>query len=196
MLTFFPILGHLLTSSNYDDGEEKVTGGRNGFGAKLANIFSTEFRIETGDKGGNKLYRQVFRNNMSAKDEPVIGPYARGQDFTCITFKPDLAKFSMTHLEADTVALMTKRVYDLAGVTSSRVKVVLNGKPVPIKDFRAYADCYLKGDEAKALPKIVEQPSERWEVVCSLSEGSFTQVSFVNSICTSKGGTHVEYIAN
>ena len=41
------IFGHLLTSSNYNDKEEKVTGGRNGFGAKLANIFSTEFTIET-----------------------------------------------------------------------------------------------------------------------------------------------------
>lgn len=36
------IFGHLLTSSNYNDNEKKVTGGRNGYGAKLANIFSTE----------------------------------------------------------------------------------------------------------------------------------------------------------
>ena len=43
---------------------------------------------------------------------------------------------------------------------------------------------------------MAEAPSERWEVICSLSEGAFTQVSFANSICTSKGGTHVEYIAN
>ena len=35
------ILGNLLTSSNYDDTEKKTTGGRNGFGAKLANVFST-----------------------------------------------------------------------------------------------------------------------------------------------------------
>jgi len=35
------IFGHLLTSSNYEDDEKKVTGGRNGYGAKLANIFST-----------------------------------------------------------------------------------------------------------------------------------------------------------
>jgi DNA topoisomerase II len=34
------IFGHLLTSSNYNDEEKKVTGGRNGYGAKLANIFS------------------------------------------------------------------------------------------------------------------------------------------------------------
>jgi len=50
-------LGQLLTSSNYDDNEAKVTGGRNGFGAKLANIFSTEFIIETGDSKNKKIYK-------------------------------------------------------------------------------------------------------------------------------------------
>ena len=54
----------------------------------------------------------------------------------------------------------------------------------------------MKSEEAKELPKVAEAPAPRWEVIFSLSEGSFTQVSFVNSICTSKGGTHVEYIAN
>ena len=61
------IFGHLLTSSNYNDEEQKVTGGRNGFGAKLANIFSSEFVIETGTKG-KKLYSQTFRNNMTVKE--------------------------------------------------------------------------------------------------------------------------------
>lgn len=53
------IFGHLLTSSNYNDNEKKVTGGRNGYGAKLANIFSTEFVIETCDGARQKRYRQV-----------------------------------------------------------------------------------------------------------------------------------------
>ena len=30
------IFGHLLTSSNYNDAEKKVTGGRNGYGAKVS----------------------------------------------------------------------------------------------------------------------------------------------------------------
>jgi len=37
------IFGEMMTSSNYDDAEKKVTGGRNGFGAKLCNIFSESF---------------------------------------------------------------------------------------------------------------------------------------------------------
>ena len=38
-----------------------------------------------------------------------------------------------------------------------------------------------------------EQPDERWEIGMTLSESKFQQVSFVNSICTNKGGTHVNY---
>lgn len=54
------IFGHLLTSSNYDDAEKKTTGGRNGYGAKLTNIFSTEFVIETADGKRQKKYKQVI----------------------------------------------------------------------------------------------------------------------------------------
>ena len=50
-----------------------MTGGRNGFGAKLANIFSTEFVIETGQKRRSKYFKQTFYNNMSRKDEPFLG---------------------------------------------------------------------------------------------------------------------------
>lgn len=53
------IFGHLLTSSNYDDNVKKTTGGRNGYGAKLTNIFSTEFIIETADGKRLKKYKQV-----------------------------------------------------------------------------------------------------------------------------------------
>lgn len=55
------IFGHLLTSSNYDDTKKKVTGGRNGYGAKLTNIFSTQFTIETSDGDSNKKFKQVRR---------------------------------------------------------------------------------------------------------------------------------------
>jgi len=43
---------------------------------------------------------------------------ASKQDYTKVTFKPDLAKFKMTHLDQDTVALMTQRAYDIAGCTN------------------------------------------------------------------------------
>uniref|UniRef100_A0A0M3JE54 DNA topoisomerase (ATP-hydrolyzing) n=1 Tax=Anisakis simplex TaxID=6269 RepID=A0A0M3JE54_ANISI len=53
------IFGTLLTSSNYDDSERKVTGGRNGYGAKLCNVFSKRFTIETSSKEYGKSFKQV-----------------------------------------------------------------------------------------------------------------------------------------
>ena len=50
------VFGHLLTSSNYDDLEKKVTGGRNGYGAKLTNIYSKKFIIETADSEKLKYF--------------------------------------------------------------------------------------------------------------------------------------------
>ena len=53
------IFGHLLTSSNYNDEEQKVTGGRNGYGAKLCNIFSNKFIVETASIEYKLSFKQV-----------------------------------------------------------------------------------------------------------------------------------------
>ncbi|KAL3537453.1 hypothetical protein ACH5RR_000819 [Cinchona calisaya] len=193
------IFGHLLTSSNYDDTVKKTTGGRNGYGAKLTNIFSTEFVIETANGQRQKKYKQVFSNNMGNKSEPVISKCKESENWTKVTFKPDLAKFNMTHLEDDVVALMKKRVVDMAGCLGKTVKVELNGQRVPVKSFSDYCDFYLQSaakTRPDPLPRIVEKVNDRWEVCVSLSEGQFQQVSFVNSIATIKGGTHVDYVTN
>ncbi|XP_061355675.1 DNA topoisomerase 2-like [Gastrolobium bilobum] len=193
------IFGHLLTSSNYDDNERKTTGGRNGYGAKLTNIFSTEFVIETADGRRQKKYKQVFSNNMGKKSEPVITKCKDGENWTKVTFKPDLEKFKMSYLEEDVVALMKKRVVDMAGCLGKTVKVELNGRLIRMKSFRDYADLYLKSAEKSRpvpLPRIHAKVGDRWEICVSLSDGQFQQVSFVNSIATIKGGTHVDYITN
>ena len=52
------VFGELLTGDNYDDGEDRVVGGRNGYGAKLANIFSTRFEVATCDKASGQIYKQ------------------------------------------------------------------------------------------------------------------------------------------
>ena len=44
-------------------------------------------------------------------------------------------------------------------------------------------------------PLIYEVVNKRWEVAFALSDGQPQQVSFANSIATTKGGTHVEMIA-
>ena len=102
----------------------------------------------------------------------------------------------MAVMDDDIVSLFTKRAYDLAGVINKNVKVTLNGHQLPVKNFEDYCKLYLDTVEARALPKLAEKKHDRWEILASLSDGQFQQVSFVNSICTSKGGTHVNYITD
>lgn len=109
------IFGHLLTSSNYDDDQKKVTGGRNGYGAKLCNIFSTEFTLETAEKESKQKYKQTWTNNMGDMGKSKITSNPRGEEFTKITFKPDLAKFQMEEMDDDLEAIIKRRVYDIAG---------------------------------------------------------------------------------
>jgi DNA topoisomerase-2 len=48
----------------------------------------------------------------------------------------------MTYLEDDVVALMSKRVMDIAGCLGKMVKVELNGTRLPIKSFQDYVGLY------------------------------------------------------
>ena len=52
------IFGQLLTGSNYDDEEERVTAGRNGLGIKLVSIFSTKFQVEGCDPAKKLILTQ------------------------------------------------------------------------------------------------------------------------------------------
>jgi len=177
-----------------------VTGGRNGYGAKLANIFSTQFTVEAADGVNGKRFMQTFSANMTTKTEPAITAYS-GPDYTCITFKPDLPRFGMAGLDDDIVDLLSKRVYDMAGVLGKAVAVSLNGSRIPIASFAEYVALYDTEDApapaaagagagAGAAPgtgvRIWERMSDRWEVCLTLSDGTFNHVSFVNSICTYK----------
>jgi DNA topoisomerase-2 len=238
------IFGHLLTSGNYDKAEEKITGGKNGYGAKLANIFSTYFQIETADHNTKQRYTQVFRNMMLEKETPVIEPY-KGSPFTCITFVPDYEKFGLTDMTDDLLALFKKRAYDMIFCSQGQIQVYWNDQLLNTADPQGYMKMYLQdnldtlnmmaknasaaagsptqtptktgnpthsgagtntnsdgANAASAAPLTVDDivlaytsPHVRWQIgACMSPNFQFQQVSFVNGICTSRGGKHVEYV--
>ena len=186
------IFAHLRTSTNYDKTEKKTTGGKNGFGIKLAFIWSTWARIETVDHIRKLKYTQEFENNLNIIKEPSITKYTK-KPYTKVSFKPDYKRMGLSGLTDDLLALFKRRVFDLAAVTDKSVKVKYNNELVPIKSFLQYVDYYV-GDKTTTA-RIHEEANERWEyVVCMAPKEEFTQVSFVNGIFTSKGGKHVEYV--
>lgn len=188
------IFGELLTSSNYDQGEERLWGGKNGYGAKLANIFSREFIIETIDHRRKRMYHQRFYENMENRDKPTVKANSKAP-YTTIKFLPDYAKFGMSGMDNDTMRLFEKRVYDACATTPNTVSVYFNDVKLEAKDFEKYCDLYVGTKDN--TPRAYESCNDRWEVLVTTSEsGQFRQVSFVNGINTLKGGKHVEYITN
>jgi DNA topoisomerase-2 len=188
------IFGNLLTSTNYDDTEEKVIGGQNGIGAKACNIFSAKFTLETVDSRRKKIYHQEFSKNMSCKTTPVV-KYCTKKPYTTISFLPDFQKFKMQGLSEDMYSLFMKRSYDVCAVTENEVSVWVNDTKLEFKNFEKYVDLYL-GPKANNT-RVYERINDRWEIVVATTESvGFEQVSFVNGIWTIRGGKHVDYITN
>ena len=177
------IFSNLKTGSNFDDSEERLVAGTNGVGATLTNIFSKEFKIKTCD--GKKVFEQIFTENMHTKGKVKISDGRKG--FTEINYLPDLERFGMTSIDQTHFSLMKKRVID-AAACNPKLSVSFNGEAFTFKSFKQYTEYYVEG--------AFYEESERWKVGVGLSEDGFQQVSFVNSVETKDGGTHVEYVAN
>jgi DNA topoisomerase-2 len=191
------VFGHLLTGSNFDDNEKRLTGGRHGYGAKLTNIFSRSFTVETLDSTTQQKYRQTWYNNMTESSEPEIVKVAPSEkDYTCVTFVPDIQRLTgnpnQIAINQEDFAVMCRRVVDVAGCQDFQVS--LNGQDVSMKSFEDYSKLY-RGEDA--LPLMFETINSRWQVAIGLSEsGNFESVSFVNGMSTHRGGTHVNAIVN
>jgi len=188
------IFGHLRTSTNYDKTEKKIVGGKNGFGFKLVLIWSLYGSVETVDHIRGLKYYQEFKNNLDEICKPKITK-CKTNPYTKITFKPDYKRLGINGLSSNIIALLKKRIYDVAAVTDKNIKVKYNGQLVPVKNFQQYIDMYI-GDKT-ACPRVYEEANERWEYAVALTPtNEFVQISFVNGIYTAKGGKHVEYILN
>jgi DNA topoisomerase-2 len=190
------IFAKLLTGSNFDDEEERITGGKNGYGAKLANIYSTEFKVETvcfnNETKVGKKFIQVHSENMTKSTKPKVTTLKskNPKTYTFISFKPDLPRFGMTELTVDTAALFKKRVHDIAACCGSKVKVYLNDKLIKANTFKKYINMYY--DAGKV---IYEEVSDRWQIaMVYIPDDGFEQISYVNGISTMNGGKHVDYI--
>lgn len=190
------IFGHLRTSTNYDKTEKRIVGGKNGFGFKLVLIWSSWGSVETVDHIRGLKYKQEFHNNLEKIDAPKITKASTAKPYTKISFIPDFKRLGISGLHPTMLQLFKKRVFDIAAVTdqtTKKLKITYNDEVVPVKNFQQYLDLYIgsKGD----AKRFYESPNDRWEYAVALAPNhEFAHVSFVNGICTNKGGKHVDYV--
>lgn len=181
------VFAELLTSTNYS-ATKKIVGGKNGIGVKLVLIWSTYAKIETVDAVRKLKYTQVFRNNLSIIEPPIITKCAK-KSYTSVTFTPDYVRFGIPGLHEDMVSLFKKRMADIAAITDKKVKITFNDALIPVQTFTQYVDLYI-GKETR-----IQESSPRWEYIVAMSD-EYKHVSFVNGIYTQKGGKHVDYLTS
>lgn len=172
------LFGTLLTSSNYSG--ERTGVGRNGYGTKLVNLYSSYFAVEIGDSRRKKLYKQEWRDRMRVRGEPEIEEY-RGESFVKVLFTLDLAVFAYKVFPPEAYYLFAAHCADLS--FSSRVEVIFNQNPFSFCNIEEYAALFRK-EYLIYRNKDVE--------LAILDSSSGLIVSFVNSKFTPLGGTHVE----
>ena len=176
------VFSNLRAGSNFNDSEDQQLIGTNGVGSTLTNILSTHFRVESCD--GKKVLTQDFYKGMRERTEPKIKPDTKNR--TKITFTPDYEFFKIAGLDADHALKMTKKVVD-AAACNPKVKFYVNGQRVEVKNFGDYVALY--------DPEYVFDDTEDWKIGVSHSDG-FEAISFVNSVETYQGGTHVWYVTD
>ena len=189
------IFGQLLTSSNYNDEEERKTSGRNGLGGKASNLFSKKFKVTIFNRDVGSIYEQEWSNNMYDKTKPIYSKKGfpktveEGKNgFTCIEFQPDLSKFGLACITDDVYSIFEKIVYDTAMTVSlSGVKTYFNNNLIEMESVKDYVKLYF---EQIPEENMMLKSEDCRVFVCPCDE--FTQVSFVNGVYTKDGGVHVD----
>ena len=176
------LFGKLLTSSNYDDEEERLTGGRNGLGISLTNVFSSSFAVRVVDPGSRKSYEQEWSDNMRKKSIPKIR-VCKSKGLTRVSWVPDAAYFGREPGFGESEMGMFRKVALDASLYTG-VKLFFNEELVPAHSLLEYARCW--GEFADHLD--LRTPDSR---VLLVPHRGFSHVSMVNGICTPQGGAHV-----
>ena len=190
------IFGHLLTSTNYDDSERRIVGGRNGFGAKLTNIYSTQFTVETVDARTKRKYIQTWSNNMGTVGSPVVTEGIKSRPYTKISFTFDHARFGKSNvITSDFISIMHKAVVDIAATVGTKVTVFFQGREVLCDTLVKYTDLF---PQLSGSPKLHVNVNDRWKVAVATVHPDVGGrcVSFVNGMWTSQGGTHETLVLN
>lgn len=195
----FMIFGVLRTSTNYQKDQTRNGAGLNGLGAKLTNIFSKEFRVQTAD--GKKSCDITWSNNMREHTEPVVKKC--NTHGTTISFTLDLDRLDMNEVNLSMIRLFQKRCIDAAAANTGMIidfkSDAVDGKldsTWEFNNFNEYINLYLTEEQRTNKIEHLNLANMRDKyVVVPVDEKSngVRNVGFVNGANCNEG-THITKI--
>ncbi len=176
------IFGNLLTSSNYENDDTRISAGKNGLGSKLTNIFSKDFKVTVCDQNLGKLYKQEWKNNMSIVSEPEITETDQ-KNFVEIEWTVDFERFGIEHYTESTLAHFHKLACDAAMFAG--IPVQFNDETIKITSLLDYVKLYVQDE---TLEESLLYKDKDLEVALLPSESrEFMSSTFVNGIQVNNG---------
>jgi DNA gyrase/topoisomerase IV subunit B len=188
------IFGVLRTSANYDKSVIRMGCGRNGFGAKLVNIFSKEFQIDVADNIRKKRYRQTWRNNMDVREDPIIEPY-KGPNYVEVSYLMDFQRFGYKENKypAEVFALFGRLALEMS--MNCKVPLIINETKYDVVDIQNFCK-FIFPEEALATSIVhIEKDDPMYIEICLMDTPDAGEtLSYVNGMITRDGGVHVEAV--
>jgi len=194
------------SGSNFGE-KNNTTGGLNGYGSILTNIFSTEFIIET--VNDSIYYRQRMSQNMHPDKIECPTVIIKESDLwkklsfeektphTNITFMPDYRKFGYASEIPSTgelimlYNLVKTRLYFASAYMEGHNSVHLNNKLINCTGIFDLAKCIIESNQFKCTN--ISKPKYPWKIAVGLSDGVFRGISVMNGIIVPEGN-HINYI--
>lgn len=158
-------------------------------GGGLCNAFAHSFSVTTidaSDPGNSKLLKQEWSAGMETVSPPSYRQLKKKPGMVEVTFCP-LAAVSEHAAATDVVAAYTGLVVMASVTLPGRVKVSVDGAPVPVKNVDQLANLLAPGRCIACCKQ-----DDRWRVAVAWSDGEFRHTSMCNGTPTPVGGAHVD----
>lgn len=169
------------TSSNYQEKKGQGQKGVNGIGIKLCTTLSSTFEVTSEDTNG-KMKIVATENNLNHSTKKLKKTGKTGVE---VYFEPDFSIFEVNEIDEEHINKMYEYTL-MQALTYPNVNFRFNGKSVKIRPKQFIK---LLSEESE----IIEE--EKYFIAVLPSEsGEFRQLSYINGLEISKGGSHIDYI--
>ena len=146
------IFGQLRTSNNYNENLKRMGCGRNGVGAKCANIFSKKFTLEIYDPKNKLHFKSTWKDNMF-KDNPELKPEVEvskediKEGSVIISWDLDFERFGIKEYTQEDLKLFARFAVDFS--FTCKIKTYFNGIELDFRDIREYTKLIWSDEQMK-----------------------------------------------
>ncbi len=189
------VMTKLHAGGKFDRKTYKVSGGLHGVGVSVVNALSTRMTVEV--KRDGKVCRQNYERGIPISDVELVGNTVGGETGTTVTFVPDATIFETTEFSFDILSSRLRELAFLNPKLEISIKEERSGKAHTFKyDGGIKSFVEFINQNKKALHEVVhiqgQKNGTQIEAAFQYNDGYLPNIfSFVNTINTVEGGTHL-----